>query len=125
MSDLIATLAAIDHLSNVRPIAVTIRGTRYEGAAYESTITRDKTVYYLLGERPACYLRSSRTVFVIDGADWYVQCYMPAERITPEIAAYHPHGAHFQLAAWSVPSGEAIDRYEMRPYNRVPVTVHA
>lgn len=118
---LIAYLNTLPHIHNVGPISVVIKGTEYKGAIYDDKDNRN--IMYLLGERPASYVRSSRTCFVINGEDWYITCYMEQKRITAQYAVYHPCGASFQLRRWSVPDGGAIDRYEMRPYTRVPTKV--
>lgn len=119
-------LAAMPHITCVRDIVVTIKGKRYAGAAYhDAHDAGNKMRLYLLGELPACYRRSARTAFVIDGADWYVACYMQSEETMrdPRYSSHHPHGKHFILCRWAVPDGSAIDRYEPRPYNRVAATI--
>lgn len=120
MSKLTEWLAAFDHTSDVSEISVTIKGTTYVGARYTQN---DSVRLYLLGALPACYRRSTRTAFVIDGEDWYIACYMEGGKIAADNAQYHPHGEHFMLCKWSVPSGDAIDRYEPTPYTRVPTTI--
>lgn len=112
-------LAAIPTVSDIREITVTIKGTVYQGAAYRDANFANEPRYYMLGRLPAYYRRSARTAFVIDGADWYIACYITAERITPEYAPYHPCGEHFMLCRWQVPNGDAIDCYEPRHYRRV------
>lgn len=126
MTKLTEWLSAMPQVSECRDIVITIRGTRYVGAAYRDSVFGDALRYYLLGELPACYKRSTKTVFVIDGADWYIACYVPADRITADVANYHPCGASFMLCR--CPSGDSIDRYnyhrgEHHPYNRVNCTI--
>lgn len=110
-----------DHISDVRDVRVAIGRAIYDGVSYRDANFANEPRLYLLGDLPAAYKRSTHTAFVIAGADWYVACYMPAERITPEFAPFHPFGPHFMLCRWQVPSGEAIDAYEPRPYTRVLV----
>jgi hypothetical protein len=120
---LVEWLSQFPAVSDVREISVSIKGTTYNGASYRDSNFGDKPRLYLLGALPACYRRSSRTAFVIGGNDWYVACYMEARRIeeNPSFAPFHPCGEHFMLCRWEVPDGSAIDRFELRPYNRVPV----
>lgn len=120
-----AYLETLPNVSRVRIVTVSIKGTSYEGCSYVDSNFGEQPRLYLLGFLPACYKRSTRTAFVIDGADWYVACYMQsAETLNnPQYAPYHPLGFHFMLCRWAVPDGGAIDRYEMRPYNRVPALV--
>lgn len=126
MPTLIEWLNQFPQVSNTREIVVTIKGKRYLGAAYRDSVFDNRDRYYLLGELPACYKRSSRTAFVIDGADWYVACYLPKVQLlmlTSEQATYHPFGEYFMLCRWQVPDGRTIDAYEIRPYNRVYATI--
>ena len=123
MTQLTTWLSQFPTVSEIREINVTIKGTTYNGVSYRDSNFGNEPRLYLLGALPACYRRSSRTAFVIDGVDWYVACYMTAERITLQFAPFHPCGEHFMLCRWGVPDGSAIDRYELRPYNRVAATL--
>lgn len=116
-------LNSLQQVSDVQPITVTIKGTRYIGASYRDDIFGGKLRLYLLGRLPACYRRSTRTVFVIDNADWYIASYMRADRLNAENKRYHPFGEMFMLCRWQVSDGSAIDRWELRPYNRVAARV--
>ncbi len=122
MTQLTSWLSQFPAVSDISEITVTIKGTKYTGARYCDSNFGNKPRLYLLGALPACYRRSSRTAFVIDGADWYVAAYMEQRRITEEFAPFHPCGEHFMLCCWDAPDG-AIDRYELRPYNRVAATL--
>lgn len=107
----------------VEPIAITIKGTRYMGARYTDRHDPGRVRLYLLGDLPACYRRSSRTVFRFPGdeQDWYIAAHINADRITPENARFHPGGANFMLIAWD--ASDPIDHYENRPRTRVVVTL--
>lgn len=115
-TQLIDYLSAMPHIRNVAPVVLYLDGRRYEGAAYDDD---GGAKWYFIGALPPSYRRSSRTAYVIGGADYYIACYMPAARITPQYAPYHPFGETFMLCRWNVPDGGAIDKYEVRPYNRV------
>lgn len=121
MSQLTEYLTTLSRICNVQSVQVTIKGTVYEGASYDDG--RTQGILYLLGERPNCYKRSTRTVFVINDVDYYIACYMEGAKITSQFAAYHPCGANFQLRRWSVPNGGAIDQYELTPYARVQASI--
>jgi hypothetical protein len=119
-NDVANYLRTLPNCSGVLPVAVTIKGTRYEGAAYiDEAHNKEETRFYLLGELPACYRRSRHTTFRFDGdsRDWYIAGYMPRENLKPENARYNPCGINFLLMAWNHSS--AIDAHEPTPYARV------
>jgi hypothetical protein len=78
---------------------------------------------YAIGMLPKTMER--KTCFPFDNQEWFRAGYIKPEGIKPEFAEYHPFGANFILMPWQVPSGEAIDKYEQKPYRRVPMTVSA
>lgn len=109
---------------HVKPVDVTIRGATYHGASYvDPKHPGNDERLMLLGELPAPYRRSTRTAFVIDGADWYIATYWNADHAAkvgrPAVDDMHPFAAEFMLCKWEVPDGTTIDRYEPRPYTRV------
>ena len=118
-------LRTIPTVSEARPVKVTIGRETFEGAFYRETLAHNGEPYtteklYLVGTFPASYRRRRKTSYCFPGdeREWYVACYSP-EVIKPEFAAFHPFGKTFILAPWDVPSGEAIDKYETKPYTRV------
>lgn len=135
---LAAYLASLPSIAQIVPGTITIKGTDYECAWYTQTsqpvpsapnqsVSHDRRIY-CLGKLPACYRRSSHTVFRFpaDIRDWYIACYMDTanlHRLKPEQMKYHPFGEMFILSAWQVPDGSAIDRYETRPYTRIAATL--
>jgi hypothetical protein len=123
MSKLTDWLLSFPHVSDVREITATIKGKTYIGAHYCDSNFNNEPRLYLLGDLPACYRRTTKTAFVIDGADWYVACYMQSEPIPERFAAYHPCGKHFMLCQWKVTDGTPIDHYYLKPYDRVPTTL--
>jgi hypothetical protein len=121
-------LAGLPGVQEVRPIRLAIGRQRYHGAWYRQARDHNGTPYqqeacYLVGGLPAAYRRSTRVAFILpnSAADWYVACYMPADRAAdPKFAAYHPFGATFQLMPWT--AAEPIDKYEPRPRRRIVAT---
>lgn len=126
MSKLTNYLQDIESVTECAEITLFLDGRRYNGAAYRDSNFNNEQRLYIIGDLPRSYLRSRRTAYVIDRADWYIACYMESARLAtlkPEQMQYHPVGANFMLCRWDVPSGEAIDKYELRPYRRVPALV--
>jgi len=130
----------VEHLTgagctDIRPVAVAIGRTRYQGAFYRQIVAvapgcraydegqRSHVVeaLYLVGPLPAAYRRTRRTVFRLpgDGRDWYVAGYYPVDQPNE----YHPLGRMLQLRPWTDPSGRAIDAWSERPYPRVEAGV--
>jgi len=138
-ANVVAYLASLGHLSNIKPVSVTISGVTYEGAEYDRTNTYTAEMdgvrrgqfkagdtytdhaIYLVGALPAYRLRSNKTCFTFEGdaRDWYIASYMKAENLSPQNAEFHPFGVTFMLMPWDLPSGEKIDHYEEKPYVRV------
>ena len=120
---------------NIQPVRVTIRGTTYNGARYaDPKQPHVKDAFYLIGEQPKRRVkRPNKTCFQFNGADWYVAGYWDghgADSVVFDASGnlvdydqYHPFGRNFILMPWSVPSGEPIDYYEQKPYDRFPMTV--
>lgn len=123
----------------VRKVTVKIGRVTYQGAYYEQTLNHDvpsidpgsvktytRVAMYLLGELPASYVRSSKTMYFFDkeecpqlrgiGYEWYVASWASKEIATSEeYGRYHyGRGPHLLLMPWSVPGWDAEE-----PYKRV------
>ena len=124
-------LATLPNVSNVRACSLNIGGTTYEAASYDALLEAPtgsraaienlaptvERMLYVLGERPA----SHRTVYVIDGEDWFVAAWAEARVArSPETRQWHPWGEWFGMHKWDAPW--PIDHQE-DPYERVPVEV--
>lgn len=124
-------LSKLSNIRDVQEACVTIRGTTYDGVSYRDDNHGDGERLLLIGELPSCYRRSARTTFRFEGdeRDWYVACYWNLEAAAhagrPLVNEYHPSGATFMLCPWQIPSGEAIDCWDERPYARVPAKRNA
>lgn len=125
-------LSDLPHVSDVRPCRVGIGRGDAEAAFYKQTGHFDGAPYvreglYVLGNLPACYVRSRRTVFRLpdefgDARDWFVATYgTSALMLNPAFAAQHPCGAFYILMPWT--AREAIDAHELTPYARVSIDV--
>ena len=115
-----------DHIHSVRPVSVTIGKVTYQGAEYGQTHFPEGLRIFLVGELPKCYARRPNGTcfkFQDDSHDWYICCYAD-DKAVREKSEFHPFGRTFILSPWSVPSGEAIDRYELKPYDRVPAILN-
>ena len=129
-----------DHLTeakcyDVREVTVRIGRTTYQGAFYKQDRKvspgcraydegqRDYTIEGLevIGELPASWVRSSRTVYRMagDDRDWYVAGYYNRD----EPNEWHPFGKMFALQPWSVPGGTRIDLWSPAPYRRMKMEV--
>ncbi len=88
---------------------------------------------YVKGGLPKAWLKRRKTCFTIEGdkREWYIASYYPDYKAgkqlpfnpEPQFAEHHPYGPTFILCPWDVPSGEKIDSYEYKPYDRVAVKV--
>src|SRR5262245_15952908 len=128
--------AVLTHLAEVDctdlvPFTLQIGSQRYGAIAYrqecevsegcrayqEGQRVYTRAALYVLGALPPSYVRSSRTVYQFDdsGVDWYIGSYY-----TGAPNAWHPAGAMFLMAPWQVPDGGPIDRWQPRPYRRLP-----
>ena len=128
-------LAALSGVFESTPLTVQIGKTSFPAARYKQRLSilenspawlRGEREYvremiYCVGERPACYRRSSKTCFrfIGDSRDWYLASYVPRDANDSRFSEYHPFGEGFQLAPWNVPDGTAIDHHEPKPYARV------
>lgn len=106
---------------NVLPVCVTIKGKDYQGARY---VQQNSVRVFLVGKLPAAWLRSQKTVFRFnwDKRDWYVGTYVTDAALKSH-SGMHPFGYTFILFPWDVPSGETIDKYEHKPYTRIPAKI--
>lgn len=118
---------------DIKPVAVAIGRTRYEGAFYRQiqVIAPGCPAYargershvvealYLVGPLPAAYRRSRCVAFRLpgDSRDWYVAGYYPSDLPNE----HHPLGRMLTLRPWL--DGEPIDAWRPRPYRRVDATV--
>ena len=113
--------------TNVRPVTVTIDGTDYPACVYDDVKTGAIQRYYCVGRLPLCKwparLKHPKdgVCFRMNDDDYYIACYMNAERITEQYRAYHPFGENFIVMKWCAP--EPIDRYEPKPYKRYAMSV--
>ena|SRR6185503_6606032 len=112
--------------TNVRPAKCTIGREIFEGAYY--TDRHGCSVFYMLGDTPKSYRRRRKTVYNFGNCeDWYVACYWNKDCNQKtafkdkDFSEFHPFGANWQLRAWSVPSGEAIDQYDEHKYTRIEI----
>lgn len=113
-------LNSLDGVDAKHIVDLTIKGKPYTAVEYEQA---GQTRLYVLGKLPACYRRSAKTMFRINGGDcdWYVACYMQKEPIEPHFAPFHPCGINFMLFAWDHASHKRIDYYEPRTRDRVNI----
>lgn len=126
---------------DIKEVRVTIGDKTFEGARYKQTFnyhitmmacthgekketdTYTEDIVYLVGKRPI-FKRPTCFPNAADKKDWYIAGYLDDTRkITEHMRQYHPFGENFILRPWEVPSGEAIDKYETKPYNRVPIVI--
>lgn len=102
-------------MRNVTPCTLIIGGLSYTGARYLDKLCHES--FYFIGEPPY----KPKTCFTNQGREIYISSYMFGHRLAlhPEYAEFHPFGACFTMRAW--PAGDTIDKYEDKPYRRVPV----
>lgn len=144
-----AWLVTVCKAHDVQDVKVTIGDQTWEGARYKQTfeyqlgmdaVTRchkkegDKyqvEAIYCLGKLPAPKLqgkgRRERVIdyvcFPFEQRDWYVAGYMKDPlALTEAQKHFHPFGIYFTLRPWDIPN-ERIDQYEIKPYNRFPMTL--
>ena len=100
-------LESLEDVTEVEPVTLTIGTQTWEGAVYT---LRGQRSYYLAGDLPKSYA-GQRTCYRLPGddRDWYVACYMEADRLTPEFKQHHSFGANWMMRCWTV-SGK-IDDY--------------
>src|SRR5271166_6187115 len=100
MTKLTEWLKSIDGIKDVKPTKVIIHNTSYEAAQYNQ---HGDERLYCIGKLPACYIRSTHTVFLFpnDHRDWYVASFITARHITEAVARFHPFGETFILIPWT------------------------
>ena len=131
---LLAWLKNLPHIKDVQPVTVTLgthtfygaqctvvaqyawsmrcvqEGTHKEGESYETVHLE------LVGRVPK--FKKANVCFPYNGNEWFVSCYYDGS----EMNHFHPCGPQFSIREWNIP-GEKIDKYELHPYLRVPMTV--
>ena len=55
--------------------------------------------------------------------DWYIAAWFLKTGENVEYHECHPFESHFILALWSMPDDWEIDKFEERPYHRMPMTL--
>jgi hypothetical protein len=128
-----------DYCYGLREARITIGRTTYDAVFYRQMVdpkgmtnTRGDVIepyeveaVMLVGELPASYKRTSKTVFRFPGdeRDWYVASWTTVETASdPKFAEFHyDKKATFQLRPWGVDS--PIDVPYERPYDRVEAKV--
>lgn len=129
---------------DVRPILLTIAGEVWHAAFYRQTfeyqsgmdaVSRgekkagDKYTeegIYAIGNLPKSYdtrKTEAKVCYPWQNVDWYIAGYLPTTTAREIINEYHPFGVNFILRPWSVPSGEKIDHYSSKPYERIEMKV--
>jgi hypothetical protein len=121
-------LLGLQHIATAVPVVVQIGKHTFPGARY--TEDRDGNVeerLYLIGELPASYRRSHEVCYRTSDSqcDWFIAAWFLKTGENVEYHEAHPFGSHFILALWSMPQGWTIDRYEPKPYRRLPMTLTA
>jgi hypothetical protein len=119
-------LLSLQHIAAAVPVMVQIGKQVFPGARY--SLDQDgmpEERLYLVGELPASYRRSHKVCFRTADSerDWYIAAWFLQCAENTEYREAHPLGSHFLLAVWSMPDGWTIDKYESKPYCRVPMTV--
>jgi hypothetical protein len=122
---------------DVEEVVFAVRGVHYQGCRYkqdrptprgsrarsEGRETYTQEAVYVLGDTPACFQRTSRTAFVIEGEpfEWYVMSWVAESTAShPKFAKFHfERKPAFQIGPWTF-EGEKIDEFERTPYQRVP-----
>ena len=124
-------------IGEVEPCLITIGRSVYPAVYYEQERKNDRgtpaydeghrsytlAAFYCLGKLPSAYKKSTHTVFTNGGLDWYVAGHMQKSRVKKQFKEYNKLGVHFMLMPWSVPDGSEIDKYERKPYKRIPMKV--
>jgi len=119
-------LLGLQHIATAIPVVVQIEKNTFPGAMY--TEDRDGTPeerLYLIGELPAPFRSSHKVCFqTADSArEWYIVAWFLRTGKNVEYQECHPFGSHLILGLWSMPSGWTIDKYESKPYRRMPMTM--
>lgn len=122
--------------TDVVPMSLQVAKSTYYGCAYTFTGTYthgmmavlrgDKRAgdtytqprFYFVGERPSCDKRR-KVCFTFEGKTYYVSSYHDRKTVTE----YSPWGLAFMLGIWPTEEYGEIDRYEPKPYERVPIVL--
>ncbi len=143
MTQLSDYLAQFEHISDVTPMTLTIRGKSYDACSYVAKFNtpvcpltgsirarRLWRIIYCIGGLPSVYRRNTRVAFSIAGdpSDWYIASYWPylyAHMHKQDLSAvpgeHQPFGPNFLLTQWDVK--EPIDKYEPTKRQRVQITL--
>lgn len=131
--DVTEWLNGLDSIHDAKPVIISIKGERFEGAEYTNSVSNDRC-FYLLGETPVSYVkpRGGKPCFIKDDETWYVAAgYTPA-MCKPhkadfmniftggDLREFHPFGFSWLLMKWPTEKHGLVDQYEERPRPRVP-----
>lgn len=106
---------------SVKASVIKIGRTSYPCAFYRDADTKEDRCY-VLGDLPACYLRTRRVCFRFPDSsdDWYIAGWATPKTVASGYAAL---GIYWLLFKWDVPTGESIDHFDDRPAPRKRIEV--
>ena len=119
-------LLSLQHIAMTTPVRVTIGKHTFPGAKYtEDREGSAEERLYLVGELPASFRRSHKVCYrtADSECDWYIAAWFRETGFSIEWRQVHRFGSHFILALWSMPQGWEIDKFDAKPYRRIPMTI--
>lgn len=119
-------LLSFQHIAMTTPVTVKIGKHTFSGARYtEDREGSAEERLYVVGELPASFRRSHKVCYrtADSDRDWFIAAWFLQQAFSVEWTQVHRFGSHFILALWSMPQGWEIDKFDAKPYRRVPMTI--